>query len=62
MHYNSRTVTTLRILQNQIKNAKLKCEQNSDVCKFQIFFISLFIFHLDRYQVKANIKTKMKIP
>ena len=29
---------------------------------FSFFFISLFIFHLGRYQAKTNMKTKTKIP
>ena len=62
MQHNSYTVTTPRILQNQIKNAKLKCELNSGVCELQIFLFLSLIFFLGRYQAKANVKTKMKIP
>ena len=61
MHHNSYTSTRLRSLQKQIKNAKLKCELNSGVSKFQIFLF-LFIFHLGRYKAKASMKAKMKIP
>ena len=62
MHPNSYTVTSVRSLQNQMKNAKLRFELNSSVSKSQISFISLFIFHLRSYQARAKGKTKTKIP
>ena len=62
MHHNSYTVTTLRSLQNHIKNAKLTGQLIQVSANFWFFFISLFVFHLGRYQAKANMETKMKIP
>ena len=58
MHHNSYTVITLRSLENQIKNGKLKNELNSGVCKFQILFYFFAYFAFRQISSKSKYENE----